>query len=95
MGRAELTLIGEYLQAEGGRRERQSEAHNQGGTHRQPQRQGHQGDDRTCGKHLSGAETKHATSHNPQSGRFQLDADDKQQEDDTKLRQVSYLVHGR
>ena len=94
IGRAERAFVVEYLQAEGRRRERQSEARDQGSARRHPQRQSSQGDDRTGSEHLGGAETEHAAPHDPQAGRLQLDADDEQKEDDTELRQVPYLVHG-
>ena len=42
---------------------------------------------------MSGAETENAASHDPKPGRLHLNADNKQEEDDTKLGQVPYLIY--
>ena len=92
MAGRKFVALGQRLQAEGGRGQRQGKPRHHGGLQGQPERHGKAGEG-GCGQgNLSAAQPEHRPAHRPQAARLQFQADDEQQEDDAELREMEDLL---
>ena len=83
-------MLVEYLDHEGGRRECQRRADQDRCPHGQVKKEeSDRGKHRTGRGYLQGAKAEHQVAHQPQARRFQLDADNEQQQNDADFREVA------
>ena len=88
----QFLALGEDLQADRGRRQRQREANDEGDFPAKPECHADGTDGQRAGQHLDAAEAEHLTTHDPESLWRQLESDDEQHEDHAELGDVRDLL---